>query len=320
MDETKTAAPNAAEPAAPRPKKVRRVGTVAFALLLIAAGILLLVQQFVPDFDLLAIARFAPVLLIVLGVEMLVYSAKPDVKVKFDWLSVIGCAFILCIVGGASVLPYLWSVAGPARSDAQAYYNGRIRRETYQALNADTDLKARINNLYVNTYFRYRTDGDYTLQDGDEVYLHVELLPDTYADAETFAADCYAITQYLEQAGVPVTEYIFDSNAADNGNGYSLDFLSSFAEGLTADQLARRVACTWQYEGNVYDSQAERDNAVKAILREEVIAAFQDANNGEYPGEDTIRQEVEQRFAELYPQPAAQEAEPLPAATPETAA
>ena len=320
MDETKTAAPNAAEPAAPRPKKVRRVGTVAFALLLIAAGILLLVQQFVPDFDLLAIARFAPVLLIVLGVEMLVYSAKPDVKVKFDWLSVIGCAFILCIVGGASVLPYLWSVAGPARSDAQAYYNGRIRRETYQALNADTDLKARINNLYVNTYFRYRTDGDYTLQDGDEVYLHVELLPDTYADAETFAADCYAITQYLEQAGVPVTEYIFDSYAADNGNGYSLDFLSSFAEGLTADQLAGRVACTWQYEGNVYDTQAERDNAVKAILREEVITAFQDANDGEYPGEDTIRQEVEQRFAELYPQPAAQEAEPLPAATPETAA
>lgn len=320
MDETKTAAPNAAEPAAPRPKKVRRVGTVAFALLLIAAGILLLVQQFVPDFDLLAIARFAPVLLIVLGVEMLVYSAKPDVKVKFDWLSVLGCAFILCVVGGAAVLPYLWSVAGPARSGAQAYYNGRIRRETYQALNADTDLKARINNLYVNTYFHYRADGDYTLQDGDEVYLHVELLPDTYADAETFAADCYAITQYLEQAGVPVTEYIFDSNAADNGNGYSLDFLSSFAEGLTADQLAGRVACTWQYEGNVYDSQAERDNAVKATLREEVIAAFQDANNGEYPGEDTIRQEVEQRFAELYPQPAAQDAEPLPAATPETAA
>jgi len=57
--------------AAPRPKKVRRVGTVAFALLLIAAGILLLVQQFVPDFDLLAIVRFAPVLLIVLGAEVL---------------------------------------------------------------------------------------------------------------------------------------------------------------------------------------------------------------------------------------------------------
>ena len=51
MEENKTAAPNAAEPAAPRPKKVRRVGTVAFALLLIAAGILLLVQQFVPDFE-----------------------------------------------------------------------------------------------------------------------------------------------------------------------------------------------------------------------------------------------------------------------------
>lgn len=330
MDENKTAAPNAAESAgptapaaAPRPKKVRRVGTIAFALLLIAAGILLLTQQFVPDFDLLAIVRFAPVLLIVLGAEVLYYSAKPDVEVKFGWLSILGCAFILCVVGGAAVLPYLWSVAGPARSDAQAYYNGRIQRETYQALNADTDLKARINNLYVNTYFHYRADGDYTLQDGDEVYLHVELLPDTYADAEAFAADCYAITQYLEQAGLPVTDYQFNSQCgeSDSGTHYSLHYLASFAEGLTADQLAGRVNCTYQYEGNVYSTEAERDNAVKAILREEALADYRDANGDEaWPGDEYLDEEAEKRLAALFPRPAAQDAEALPAATPETAA
>ena len=101
---------------------------MAFALLLIAAGILLLVQQFAPQFDLIRVwSAFAPVLLIVLGVEMLVWSAKPDVKVKFDWLSVIGCAFILCVVGGASVLPYLWSVAGPERGYAQGRYTSQIQ-------------------------------------------------------------------------------------------------------------------------------------------------------------------------------------------------
>ena len=329
MEENKTAAPNAAEnaghtapAAAPRPKKVRRVGTVAFALLLIAAGILLLVQQFVPDFDLLAIVRFAPVLLIVLGVEMLVYSAKPDVKVKFDWLSVIGCAFILCIVGGASVLPYLWSVAGPERSYAQGRYTSQIQDQAYRALNADTDLKAKVTNLYANVYFQHMQSGGYTLQDGDEVYLHVVLPQNGYTTAQAFAEDAWNITRLLEQADVPVTNYSFSSYAADDGtgNGYTLDFLPSFAEGLTAGQLAQRVQSQYQFEGDVYDSQAERDNAVKAILREEVITAFQDANNGEYPGEDTIRQEVEQRFAELYPRPAAQDAEPLPAATPETAA
>ena len=322
MEENKTAAPNAAEPAAPRPKKVRRVGTVAFALLLIAAGILLLVQQFVPDFDLLAIVRFAPVLLIVLGAEVLYYSAKPDVEVKFGWLSVLGCAFTLVVVGCAALIPLVWDYAGPARDQARTRYNGELQNAAYEALTDDPDLKARVNMLYANVWFNHTEQGGYTLQSGDTVELAVELLPNTYADAETFAADCYAITQALQEAGLPVTDYQFNSQTgpSDSGVHYSLHYLASFAEGLTADQLAGRVACTWQYEGNVYDTQAERDNAVKAILREEVIAAFQDANNGEYPGEDTIRQEVEQRFAELYPQPAAQDAEPLPAATPETAA
>ena len=69
------------------PKKVRRVGSIAFALVLIAAGVLLMVYQFVPQFDLLKILKFSPVILIALGIEMLVYSARPDVKVKFDWLA-----------------------------------------------------------------------------------------------------------------------------------------------------------------------------------------------------------------------------------------
>lgn len=322
MDETKTAAPNAAETAAPRPKKVRRVGTVAFALLLIAAGILLLVQQFVPDFDLLAIVRFAPVLLIVLGAEVLYYSAKPDVEVKFGWLSILGCAFTLMVVGCAALIPLVWDYAGPARDQARTRYNDELQNAAYEALTDDPDLKARVNSLRVNVWFNHFERTDYTLQSGDTVELAVELLPDTYADAEAFAADCYAITQYLEQAGLPVTDYQFNSQTgpSDSGVHYSLHYLASFAEGLTADQLAGRVNCTWQYEGNVYGSEAERDNAVKAILREEVIAAFQDANNGEYPGDEYVEQEVEQRFAALFPQPAAQDTEALPAATPETAA
>ena len=59
------------------PKKVRRVGSIAFALVLIAAGVLLIVYQFVPQFDLLKILKFSPVILIALGIEMLVYSARP---------------------------------------------------------------------------------------------------------------------------------------------------------------------------------------------------------------------------------------------------
>ena len=81
------------------PKKVRRVGSIAFALVLIAAGVLLIVYQLVPQFDLLKILKFSPVILIALGIEMLVYSQKteamynalstePELKARTNSLSV----------------------------------------------------------------------------------------------------------------------------------------------------------------------------------------------------------------------------------------
>ena len=50
------------------PKKTRRVGTLTFALVLILAGVLLMIYQLVPGFDLLWILRFSPAILIVLGI------------------------------------------------------------------------------------------------------------------------------------------------------------------------------------------------------------------------------------------------------------
>lgn len=81
---------------------------MAFAVLLIAGGVLLLAQQFMPKANLLAVLKFAPVILIVLGIEVLVYSTKPNVKLKFDWLGILGCAFVLVVVGTASLMPLAW--------------------------------------------------------------------------------------------------------------------------------------------------------------------------------------------------------------------
>ena len=60
------------------PKKTRRVGTLAFALVLILAGVLLMLYQLMPSLDLLWILKFSPAILIVLGIELLFYSSKPE--------------------------------------------------------------------------------------------------------------------------------------------------------------------------------------------------------------------------------------------------
>lgn len=303
MDENKTVSPTPETPAPAAPKKVRRVGRVAFALVLIASGVLLLINQFVPDFDLLAIVRFAPVILIVLGVEMLIYSAQPNVKLKFDWLSVLGSAFILCVVGVASLIPYFWDTMGPQAEAARDRYRNQLEDKAYQALNADTDLKAKVNSLDFYVDFNYLEADDYTLQDGDDVYMNVTLPESGYVSAQDFANDCWSIFQLMEQAGVPVTEYYFNSNASYDAstNAYSLDFPASYAEGLTAEQLALRVQTQYQFDGDFSPSQADRDNAVKDVLREEVIGEYSDEHDGEYPGDEYVEQEVERRFQGYFP-------------------
>lgn len=279
------------------PKKVRRVGSIAFALVLIAAGVLLIVYQFVPQFDLLKILKFSPVILIALGIEMLVYSARPDVKVKFDWLAMLGTAFTLCIVGTAALLPLAISEWGPARSYAQSRIESQKTEAMYNALSTEPELKARTNSLSVNVWFNHETHGNYTLQDGDDCILHTELVND-YVDAETFAADCMAVMQAAQAENLGFTRYSFSTDEdTDDGISYYLDCVASYPAGLTAAQVAQRVQTSYHYDGSSYSSQADRNEAIRQDLRDEIGEEYADAHDGEYPTQEYLDEEVARRLA-----------------------
>ena len=279
------------------PKKVRRVGSVAFATVLILAGILLLVYQLAPSFNLLQILKFSPVILIVLGVEMLYYSAKPDVKVTFDWLAMLGTAFTLCVVGAAALLPLAISEWGPARSYAQSRIETQKTEAMYNALSTDPELKARTNSLSVNVWFNHETHGDYTLQDGDECALRAEFV-NHYADAEEFAADCMAVMQAAQADDIGFTRYSFSADEdADDGEGYYLDCVDAYPAGLTAAQVAQRVQVSYHYDGSSYSSQADRDEAIRQDLRDQIGEEYADAHDGEYPTQEYLDEEVARRLA-----------------------
>lgn len=279
------------------PKKVRRVGSIAFALVLIAAGVLLIVYQFVPQFDLLKILKFSPVILIALGIEMLVYSARPDVKVKFDWLAMLGTAFTLCIVGTAALLPLAISEWGPARNYAQTRIESQKADAMYSALTADPALKAKLNSLNVEVRFFHEADGDYTLQSGDDCILYAAL-QGPYADAETFAADCMAVMQRAADDGLGFTCYHFNADEdTDDGISYYLDCVASYPAGLTAAQVAQRVQVSYHYDGSSYSSQADRNEAIRQDLRDEIGEEYADAHDGEYPTQEYLDEEVARRLA-----------------------
>ena len=279
------------------PKKVRRVGSIAFALVLIAAGVLLIVYQFVPQFDLLKILKFSPVILIALGIEMLVYSARPDVKVKFDWLAMLGTAFTLCIVGTAALLPLAISEWGPARNYAQTRIESQKADAMYSAMTADPALKAKLNSLNVEVHFFHEADGDYTLQSGDDCILYAAL-QGPYADAETFAADCMAVMQRAADDGLGFTCYHFNADEdTDDGISYYLDCVDAYPAGLTAAQVAQRVQVSYHYDGSSYSSQADRNETIRQDLRDEIGEEYADAHDGEYPTQEYLDEEVARRLA-----------------------
>ena len=279
------------------PKKIRRVGSIAFALVLIAAGVLLMVYQLVPGFNLLKILKFSPVILIVLGVEMLYYSARPDVKVKFDWLAMLGTAFTLCIVGTAALLPLAISEWNPASDYARNRIESQKADAMYSALTADPALKAKLNSLNVEVRFFHEADGDYTLQSGDDCILYAAL-QGPYADAETFAADCMAVMQRAADDGLGFTCYHFNADEdIDDGISYYLDCVASYPAGLTAAQVAQRVQASYHYDGSSYSSQADRNEAIRQNLRDEIGEEYADAHDGEYPTQEYLDEEVARRLA-----------------------
>ena len=279
------------------PKKVRRVGSVAFALVLILAGVLLMVYQLVPGFNLLKILKFSPVILIVLGVEMLYYSARPDVKVKFDWLAMLGTAFTLCVIGAAALLPLAISEWDPARDYARNRIEMQKADAMYSALTADPELKARTNSLSVNVWFNHEADGDYTLQSGDDCILNAEFVNNS-ADAEAFAADCMAVMQRAADDGLGFTCYHFNADEdTDDGISYYLDCVASYPAGLTAAQVAQRVQVSYHYDGSSYSSQADRDAAIRQNLRNQIGEEYADAHDGEYPTQEYLDEEVAHRLA-----------------------
>lgn len=282
------------------PKKTRRVGTLAFALVLILAGVLLMLYQIVPTFNLLQIVKFSPAILIVLGIEMLVYSAKPDVLVKFDWLAMLGTAFTLCVVGAAALLPLAVSEWGPARSSAISRIETEKVDALYSALTADPELKAKTGYCGVNVWFNHDAGGSYTLQSGDDCVLNTTLTG-PYADAESFAADCIGIMQLAADKDLGFTSYHFSSGEdTDDGISYYLDCVASYPAGLTAAQVARRVTESYHYDGSSFSSEADRDEYIKTRLRDDIAEEYANAHDDVYPDDDYVDAEVERRFNEQF--------------------
>ena len=102
-----------------RPVKSRRVGTFTFGIILVLCGILMLVELFFPQVDLLWVLKLSPLALVSLGVEVLLASRKSS-SIKYDWVGMILCALVV------TVALCLFSAAWWIRQEAEGNFGPRF--------------------------------------------------------------------------------------------------------------------------------------------------------------------------------------------------
>lgn len=288
------------------PKKQRRVGTVAFGLTLVAAGVLLVAKTFVPALDLITIARFAPVILVVLGVEVLVYAARPDVVLKYDFLSMFATAFILLLIGGASLVPLAVQYLSPEWDGTISRMRSQLEQKVYAAVSADPALQNAVHDTSVNVYGdKYLNADGQMVWDEENAYEYVYLtFNPLYQTAEEFAAGCQAVMAACKKAGLNIREYRFDTwfgNAGEEVRPYfTLNVNGPWLSDADVQTLANSVSTQWCYQDSIFSSREELDNFLNAATAETAMEENTFSFEGQEMTEEELYTYMEERISEAY--------------------
>lgn len=232
-------AAQAADPAASAQKpRTRRVGTFTMGVTLILTGAALCAGLILPGFDLLTLARLAPLVLVALGCEILWWSAhQSSVRIKYDLLSVFVCLVLLAVSVGLALLPSLWRYYGPSRSLTETRLANELVDTAYPALRG-----LGLRNLSVNISLaapEFDPDmgiGQLTAED----YVGVTVsLRGPFADSAEFADACTAVREVLR--GLEVKMRYVDFYCDSDTDHYETTIYSLFDWDATAAQIAGQV-------------------------------------------------------------------------------
>ncbi len=191
------------EPSAPVPARpVRRVGTTTMGIVLIVAGIAVTAGLLNPDWDFSLLCKLSPLILVALGIEVLIasFTAK-QAKLKYDFLSMLVCAFLILVsLCGAAASPLL-QYCGPNYQRVVSELEDEWYDELFQKL-SDVD---NIQNFSCWLYMDEWMTANQVRQEGfdavNSAHVYVELSGE-YTDQQTFVDACQPVVEALRDTSV----------------------------------------------------------------------------------------------------------------------
>ena len=217
-----------------RAVRTRRVGTFTCGVALVLTGLAIGIYLIWPRFDLLFFFRLCPLLLVLLGGELLAASfSRSELRIKYDFVSMVLCLVIGVAALVLSIIPVAVRWISPDHLAVQQQITAKADEEIYRLLGDDAAVADCRSSAFV--YFPTALQSD---TQPDE--LHFDLtLRGPYADAGAFAADCARVRDKILQGGLSPTLLTFFWS--DETTDYSLFLDSAFSLHASAAQLAAQV-------------------------------------------------------------------------------
>ena len=212
-----TTAQAAPETAPKPPVKVRRVGTFSLGLMLVAIGAIQLAQIFMPNVNVLSVVKYAPVVLIVLGIEVLIYAARPDVKIKYDVISIFLCIIIMLTAGASGAVAAVAQAFTPENVTKRVTTEEQYKKSVQKALSNIPNAHDFVHDYSIDvsseSWFMDMPVGTMHAT----VYLTMNYGAQT--TAEEFVRDCMKVMDAVNATDIPVEYYRFDVDQSNLTDG-----------------------------------------------------------------------------------------------------
>ena len=264
-------------PAPPRRPPVRRVGTVTLGLSLIVTGLAITAYFFVPGFDIVSVAKLAPLVLVFLGAEVLWACArrKGEERLRLDFLAAFVSFVLICASLCAATLPAVWRWYGPDRSSTEERLSDELEEQLHAAFQGQDVLDC---NGWVNLG-GYEFDREMTLADlraEDHAGANITL-GGTGANGDEFAARVAAMLPALRDAGVDRACFYW----SDDDESWDLDLDGVFDMNADATRLSQMGRHQVQIVDEFGDTMwMEAGEAEEYLARQAAAAAENDGEAG----------------------------------------
>ena len=214
-------APLKAKPAEDTKKqKPVYAGRITLGVALVAIGLLITASLFLPGVDLLTVAKFAPLILVLLGTEILAASIRHgDRNVKVGFGLTLICLVLIAGSVGAAALPQIWQEYGPGYAVQQEKVQREYEKQFY----------SKINSMQVEQL-------QFSLDHSNQIAYATMAFADEFETKEEFAAAALPVVKALAQLETE-NAFLF---AEDGKQELSLDLKAVYSLGnVTREELVK---------------------------------------------------------------------------------